>query len=262
MATKSAVWGIDIGQCALKAIKLQTAGDKVEVLAFETVEHEKILSHPECDAPATIKAAVQKFTSRNDLKGDLVAVAVPGQQTLSRFTKLPPVEQKRIPDIVKFEAGQQIPFDMDEVIWDYQTFSEPDSPDVEVGIFAIRKELIRTHLAYFTDAGIEPMLVQPSPLAVYNAVRYDQPKLDKATILLDIGATATDLIVMEGSTIWSRPVPLGGNAFTEALVKSFKLSHAKAENLKRTAATTKYARQIFQAMRPVFADLISEVQRS
>jgi len=67
---------------------------------------------------------------------------------------------------------------------------------------------------------------------------------------------------MEGSTIWSRPVPLGGNAFTEALVKSFKLSHAKAENLKRTAATTKYARQIFQAMRPVFADLISEIQRS
>src|SRR5205085_3757195 len=49
---------------------------------------------------------------------------------------------------------------------------------------------------------------------------------------------------------------------TEALVKAFKLSHAKAENLKRTAASTKYARQIFQAMRPVFADLISEIQRS
>src|SRR5207244_3379584 len=50
--------------------------------------------------------------------------------------------------------------------------------------------------------------------------------------------------------------------FTEALVKAFKLNFAKAEDLKRNAATSKYARQIFQAMRPVFADLVAEVQRS
>lgn len=262
MATKQAVWGVDVGQCALKAIKMQPAGEKVEVLAYDVIEHEKILSHPESDAPALIRAALEKFASRNDTKNDLVAVAVSGQQTLSRFTKLPPVEQKKIPDIVKFEAGQQIPFDMDEVVWDYQTFSEPDSPDVEVGIFAIRKELIRGHIEYFTKAGIEPVLVQATPLALYNAVRFDKEAASGATILLDVGAQATDLIVLEGSSIWARPVPIGGNAFTEALVKAFKLSHAKAENLKRTAASTKYARQVFQAMRPVFADLIAEVQRS
>lgn len=262
MATKQAVWGIDVGQCALKAIRLQAAGDKVEVLAFDTVEHEKILSHPESDAPSLIKTSLQKFASRNTLKGDLVSIAVPGQQTLSRFTKLPPVEPKKIPDIVRFEAGQQIPFDMDEVVWDYQTFSQPDSPDVEVGIFAIRKELIRKHVDQFTSVGVEPTLAQATPLAIYNCVRYERASETTATIVLDIGAQATDLIVIEGATIWARPVPIGGNAFTEALVKAFKLSHAKAENLKRTAASSKYARQIFQAMRPVFADLISEVQRS
>jgi len=262
MATKQAVWGIDVGQCALKAVRLQAAGDKVEVLAFDTVEHDRILSHPESDAPALIKAALEKFTSRNSLKGDLVAIAVPGQQTLSRFTKLPPVEPKRIPDIVRFEAGQQIPFDMDEVVWDFQTFQQKDAPDVEVGIFAIRKELIRKHVDQFTAVGIEPMIAQATPLALYNCIRYDQASEEKATIVLDIGAQATDLIVIEGASIWARPVPIGGNAFTEALVKAFKLSHAKAENLKRTAAASKYARQIFQAMRPVFADLISEVQRS
>lgn len=262
MATKQAAWGIDVGQCALKAIKLQAAGDKVEILAYEVIEHDKILSHPEVDVPSMIRAALEKLVAKHDMKGDLVAVAVPGQQTLSRFTKLPPVEMKKIPDIVRFEAGQQIPFDMDEVVWDYQTFTEPDSPDVEVGIFAIRKELIRAHIDFFTGVGIEPMLAQAAPLALYNAVRFDRPSNEKATILLDIGAQATDLIVMERNSIWSRPVPIGGNAFTEALVKGFRLSHAKAEQLKRTAATTQHARPIFQAMRPVFADLISEVQRS
>jgi type IV pilus assembly protein PilM len=77
-----------------------------------------------------------------------------------------------------------------------------------------------------------------------------------------MGALATDLIVMEGSRIWSRPIPIGGNRFTEALVSAFKISFDKGERLKRNAAASKHARQIFQAMRPVLADLVSEIQRS
>ena len=81
-------------------------------------------------------------------------------------------------------------------------------------------------------------------------------------MIIDLGAENTDLIIADGETIWLRSIPIGGNNFTETLVKSFKLNFAKAEDLKRNAATSKYARQIFQAMRPVFADLVAEIQRS
>ncbi len=262
MATHRACWGVDVGQCALKAIKMRQAGDRVEVLAFDIVDHPHILSEPDVDAPALIRQALEKFLSRNDLTGAQVAVSVPGHQTFSRFTKLPPVEPKKIPDIVRFEARQQIPFDIDEVDWDYQTFQSADSPDVEVGIFAMKRDLIRSHLASLTAARIEPTLVQTAPLALYNFMRYDGLAGAGGTVLIDIGADNTDLIVTEGESVWTRNIPLGGNNFTEALVKAFKLSFAKAENLKRTAATSKYARQIFQAMRPVFADLVAEIQRS
>jgi membrane peptidoglycan carboxypeptidase len=55
---------------------------------------------------------------------------------------------------------------------------------------------------------------------------------------------------------------MGGNAFTKAIADTFKLSFEKAEKLKRTAPMSKYARQILQAMKPVFADLAAEIQRS
>jgi type IV pilus assembly protein PilM len=55
---------------------------------------------------------------------------------------------------------------------------------------------------------------------------------------------------------------MGGNAFTRAIADAFKLNFQRAEKLKRTAPMSKYARQIFQAMRPVFTDLASEIQRS
>ncbi len=263
MASAQSVWGIDVGRCALKAVKLRAAGEgKVEVLAHEYIEHAKILSQPDADRHALIAAALERFLSHNDLSKDKVVVSVPGQHTLARFTKLPPVQPKRIPDIVRYEAEQQIPFDMDEVIWDYHTFQQEGMPDVEVGIFAMKRELIREHLLHFEQAGVEPIAVQSGPLAVYNMAHFDGLLAKETTILLDVGAENTDLIIATPDSLWTRTVAIGGNSFTEALVKSFKLSFAKAENLKRTAATSKYARQIFQAMRPIFADLVQELQRS
>jgi type IV pilus assembly protein PilM len=266
MATANAVWGIEVGQCALKAVKLRPAGEgQVELLAFDLIEHPKILSQPDADPDELIHAALEKFVSRNDWQGDAFVIGVPGQQTFARFCKLPPVEAKKIPEIVRFEASQQIPFDMEDVVWDYQVFQPEGVPDVEVGIFAMRKDLIRKHLEYFGNVGIAPRAIQTIPSALYNFCRFDaerEVEEGMATVIVDVGAQHTDLIVVEPNSAWSRNIPLGGNSFTEALVKAFKLSFAKAENLKRTAADSKYARQIFQAMRPVFADLVAEIQRS
>ncbi len=268
MASGNAVWGIDIGQCALKAIKLRPAEDGlVEAVAFDVIEHSKILSQPDADRDELISSALAKFTSRNDWQGDQFIVGVPGQQTFARFCKMPPIDlkkdAKKIPQLVRYEASQQIPFDMDDVVWDYQVFTDEDSPDIEVGIFAIRKDLIRKHLTYFSDVGIAPICVQTIPAALYNFCQYDgQAVEDGATVMIDVGAQNTDLIIVEPNAAWTRNIPLGGNAFTETLVRSFKLSFAKAESLKRSAADSKYARQVFQAMRPVFSDLVAEIQRS
>jgi hypothetical protein len=81
-------------------------------------------------------------------------------------------------------------------------------------------------------------------------------------MIIDIGAENSDLIIAESENMWMRSVPVGGNNFTEALIESFKLKFPKAEEMKRNAATSKYGRQILQGMKPVFSDLVSEIQRS
>ncbi len=263
MASVQTIWGIDVGRCALKALKLRASADSaVEIVAFDYIEHAKILTQPDADRHELIGSALEKFLSHNDLSKDLVVVSVPGQHTLARFTKLPPVAAKRIPDIVRYEADQQIPFDMDDVIWDYQTFDGEDVDVPEVGIFAMKRELLREHLLHFEQASIEPIAVQSCPLALYNAAHFDGLLCPETTVLLDIGAGNTDLVIATRKGLWTRTIPIGGNHFTEALVKAFKLSFAKAEKLKRDAQTSKYRRQIFQAMHPMFADLVQELQRS
>ena len=262
MPAGKSVWGIDIGQCALKAIKLRQVGDRIEAVGFDVIEHAKILSQPDADRYQLVRNALDKFVSRNEIDGDKIVISVPGHTSFARFIKLPPVESKRIPEIVDYEAAQQIPFNIDDVEWAWQRIPTPDTSEVEVGIFAIKKDIIDDLLENFKEAGISVDVVQMAPLALYNFLETDQHVGTGTTILVDIGAENTDLIVADGHRIWLRNIHIGGNNFTEALVKSFKLTFAKAENLKRTAANSKYARQIFQAMRPVFSDLVAEVQRS
>ena len=190
-----------------------------------------------------------------------MAIAVSGQSSFARFIKLPPVEPKRIPEIVKFEAVQQVPFPLGEVEWAYQLFKQTDSPDVEVGIFAIRKDLVNHQIQLFSGLGGNIELVQMSTLAIQNAMTFDE-RVTETTMFMDMGAENTDLIITDGSTVWLRTLQIGGNSFTDTLAKMFKLTFAKAEELKRNATTSKYAKQIFMAMRPVFADLVVEIQRS
>src|SRR3954468_3130770 len=119
------VWGIDLGLCALKAIRLQNTPDGVRATAFDYIEHPKILSQPDADPDQLTREALEQFLSRNTLRGDMVIISVAGQSGLARFVKLPPVEERKIAEIVKFEAKQQIPFPLDEVVWDFQRIGTP-----------------------------------------------------------------------------------------------------------------------------------------
>jgi type IV pilus assembly protein PilM len=268
-----AVWAIDIGQAALKALKLVPGPNPDEVVAeaFDFIEYPKILSQPDADAEELVREALATFTDRNDVKGCKVAIAVPGQAGLVKFIKLPPVEKKRIPDIVKFEAKQQIPFALDEVVWAYQQIggedeaSEEEFTMAEVGLFAMKRDQINRAILPLTVAGIEVDLVQMSPIALYNYICFDQLKgsgSKDSVVVLDIGADNTDLIITDGTRIWQRNVPIGGNHFTRALTKELKLTFAKAEHLKRNATKAPDPRAIFTAMRGVFNDFTSEVNRS
>ena len=268
-AEMGTVWAIDIGSNSLKALYLSTERGVVEVVGYDNIAHGKILSGDnvtDAEREELIAISLRKLVTKYDLSIDEIAIAVPSQNSFARFVKLPPVEAKRIPEMVQFEAVQQIPFGINDVQWDWQLMTEANSPEIKVGIFAIKNEVVNTALQPFTREDIEISYVQMAPMALYNYLLHDRPDLvtsnSQATVVINIGTGNTDLVVCTPSTVWQRCILIGGNTFTKAIADTFRLNFEKAEKLKRTAPVSKYARQIFQAMRPVFTDLASEIQRS
>src|SRR5436305_1129057 len=160
MPIPTGVWGIDLGQCALKALRVEVIEGQVTATAFDYVEHPKILSQPDADPDQLTREALEKFLSRNVLRGDVVCISIPGQSGLARFVKLPPVEEKKIGDIVRFEAKQQIPFNLDEVVWAYQklsggTVTDGFALDTEIALFAMKRDIVARSLQHFRDVNVE-----------------------------------------------------------------------------------------------------------
>ena len=270
MATKpDRVWALDLGNASLKALHMTSERGAAEVIGFDNIPHGKVLSASsvkDAEKQELIALSLRKFVSRHDLGMDEIAISVPSQNSFARFVNLPPVERKRVAEIVKFEAVQQIPFDINDVQWDWQLMTAAESPELKVGIFAIKNEVVNSALEPFNRENLQVSYVQMAPMALYNYIVHDRPDLvgsdNQAIVILNLGADNTDLVVCTKSTVWQRCVLIGGNSFTQAIADAFKLNFEKAERLKRTAPVSKYARQIFQAMKPVFTDLGSELQRS
>ena len=164
------------------------------------------------------------------------------------------------------------------MVWDYQQLcggSEEDgfALEPEVGIFAMKRDQVARALEPLEAAGIEVDLIQLTPLSIYNYVcfdrfddlegsPYDPADPPASTVVISLGTDTTDLVVTNGYRVWQRNIPIGGNHFTRALSKELKLTFVKAEHLKRNAIEADDPKAVFQAMRPVFSDLLSEIQRS
>jgi len=119
MASSRTAWGIDVGNRALKAVRVSREGDGFRIDDIDVIEHETPLSQSGDNRDALVTKALTEFAGRHKTAAVPVGVSVSGQQSFARFIKLPPVDDKELPKIVRFEAIQQIPFPLDDVEWAY-----------------------------------------------------------------------------------------------------------------------------------------------
>ncbi|MBI3463167.1 MAG: pilus assembly protein PilM [Planctomycetes bacterium] len=215
--------------------------------------------------------ALRVFLGRHDLSHDRVCIAIPGDNGWVRFCRIAAVEPARLPEVVTSLARRQIPCSLDEVVWDFQVrretnVAESASAELELSLFATKRELLARYLNPFREAEVEVDVAQLRPLALSNFGSYEVISSTASDlgfiVLLDMGAESTELVITDGVRFWGRNVPLGGDHFTRALAKEFQLTFSGAEQLKRSLGQVEYAPGVFEAMGPVLKDLVRQIEDS
>jgi len=178
-------------------------------------------------------AAVRNMLREKGIHAGKVVFGVPGQSVFTRFVKLPPVEESKVVQIIQYEAQQNVPFPIEEVIWDYQLIGTTEGGGLEVVLLAIKSDIIEELSAAIEDAGLSTDTVDVAPMALYNAYRYNEGDKEGCTLLVDIGARTTNLLFIENGRVFTRSIPIAGNAITQSIAAEFSKTFQEAEALKK-----------------------------
>ena len=231
---KPPILTLDIGSHSLKLAEFMDVKGGLEMTRYAVSD---LGMDPQSDADRSqfIITTIHDLIRESGCKAGPVQLAISGHAVFPKFVKLPPVEPEKVYQIIQYEAQQNIPFPMNEVVWDYQLIRGA-SGDVDVMLAAIKSDVLMEIMDCVSFTGLIPNLVDVAPMALYNAVRYNYDNLPECTVVVDIGARSTDLIFLEAGRIFSRSVPVAGNQITQLIMSEFAVSFDDAEALKKAHA--------------------------
>jgi len=181
---------------------------------------------------AAMIRALNELLSERPFGTKVINLCAPGFHTFSKFVKLPPVDTSKVTQIIQYEAQQNVPFPLEEVVWDYQILGAAASGELEVLLVAIKSDIVEGLFRVAETVGLRLQLVDVSPAALCNSFRYNYGDLEGCTMLLDIGAKTSNLLFFEKGTVYSRGINIGANSITQDFSKESRLSFAEAEKLK------------------------------
>ena len=233
MASPNSILALDIGTQTISLAQFQTTpGGGLALNAYRLVE---IPGEPASDSARGPQAgaALRQAIDALEIRRATVHYSISGQSVFARFVKLPPVAPDKVEQIITFEAQQNVPFPINDVVWDYQLIGAPHQAQVEVALVAIKADLLEEINRGVEEAGLKPRIVDIAPMALYNAFRYNYSDLDGCTLLIDIGSRTTNLIFAEPHRLFSRSIPIGGGSITTAVAKELDEAFAPAEERKR-----------------------------
>jgi len=259
-------WGLDIGESNIKALKLARVRDFVEIIDVDVLPLQSRTSQEEesgADRQVRLMNTLEEFVRIHNPADSTVVVSLPGRITLSKLVTLPPVEEKRLPELVRYEVQQQIPFPIDEIVWDYYRCGGEYMPgqEVEVNLVAIRKEIVEGFASNFEQVGIPVGILQSAPIALFNLAGYELSP-DGNVVIIDVGAENTYLVIIDRGRFWLRTLGIAGRNITQALAEKFEIPFDEAEMLKINASKSKHSAKIFAVIRPVLRELVGEIHRT
>ena len=271
MADQQSIIALNIGS---QRISMGIFSPTKKGLVLKSYGATSILADPATEAARIpqVQLAIKELAKTLKVGNQKAAYALSGQSVFVRFVKLPPLEEENMDELVKFEAQQNVPFPIDEVVWDWEKLETPGI-DTEVVLVAIKSDSLNDLNSVVSETGLGTRLVDCAPTALYNAYRHNYQGVEECVLLIDVGAKTTNLIYADGEKFFTRSVSIGGANLTSAIAKEYNISFAEAENSKLTSGLVTlgggHAGQLDEAtaalgtvIRNALTRLAAEIQRT
>src|SRR5437588_947846 len=197
MAKPTRIISLDLGSqsIGLAEFRAQPQG----AIVLQNYLRRQALAEPAGDGlrQSQMAVALREMLDELQIRNGHVNYSITGQSVFVRFLKLPSIQEEKIERIIAFEAQQNVPFPIDEVVWDYQLIGAESDEQIQVALVAVKADLLEAVNSVIEETGLKTSIVDAAPMARYNAFRFSYGDLSGCSVLLNIGACTTNLLFVE-----------------------------------------------------------------
>jgi type IV pilus assembly protein PilM len=262
-----AVFGFDIGRSSIKIMQIDNSSKQALVsgygtIAFDSVAIERgVIVDYELIAKATHELISSKLVGTLTTKR--VAVSIPNEHSFSRVITLPKMNNKDLKSAVKLEVDQSIPMPIDQLYYDYSVARTLEDGSKELQIVACPREIADSYIGLFDALGLEVALIESNIASVTRIVVHAEAH-DVSTLIVDIGSTACDMSVYDGSAIRATgTIDCSGERITQHIADALGVSLQQAHSIKTRYGLelSKKQEKIINAIKPELNKLINEIRK-
>lgn len=255
--------GLDISQTGIKIMAINPKRWLVLGYGSMDLDPNKMQKMVDDKNTAYLSESISELLSKHlvgTLPSNHIAIGIPSNRSYSRTFTVPLKAETSLSDAVELEVDQYIPVPLPSLYLDYEVI-ERTKNDVTAVMAAVPRELVDHCMEAATNAGLRPVAVEPSINAVARVLR-DTESADLTTVIIDIGATSTDIAILDGGVVRvSAGAAVGGNTFTLDIAKKIGITLENAHQLKVLSGLSAGPRQakIHAALEPSLKKITTEV---
>ena len=227
--------GLDIGSGLIKLVAISHAsgGPVLTKVAFAAVPSDAIVDGEVMD-PGIVTESIKGLLASAGLKTKKIVTAVGGRDVIIKKIAMDRMKETEAREVIRWEAEQHVPFDMDNVEIDFQILDpEGDGLQMTVLLVAAKRELVEHKVALLADVGLQPSVIDVDAFALHNAFEINYPEAMRGVVgLVNIGHETTNINILdEGVPVLTRDIPIGTRRFKEDLQRERGLSADEADRL-------------------------------
>lgn len=232
---KKTTIGLDIGSGLIKVAVIDHGRGEPELakvvimpLLADAIVEGEIMD------PGIVTDAIRSAVEEAGLKTRDVVTAVGGRDVIIKKIQIERVKEQQARELMRWEAEQHVPFDMESVELDFQIL-DPDAEGMEMSVLlvAAKRDLIESKLRLLSDAGLDTAIVDVDAFALHNAFEVNHPDAMHGLVgLINIGHEVTNINILDdGVPILTRDITVGTRRFREDLQRERGLGADEAESL-------------------------------
>ena len=227
--------GLDIGSGLIKVAVIEHGRNEPELakVVITPLLGDAIVEGEVMD-PGLVTDAIRQSLDAAGVKSKTVVTAVGGRDVIIKKIQIERVREQQARELMRWEAEQHVPFDMESVELDFQILDpDADGLEMQVLLVAAKRELIESKLRLLGDAGVTPLIVDVDAFALHNAFELNYPDAMQGVVgLVNIGHEVTNINILDdGVPILTRDITVGTRRFREDLQRDRGITAEEAQAL-------------------------------